>query len=109
MDNTIEQLDQMPQRWCCTPPRAACGGIFRNKEAMQATELANSKNWRNLWLETYFMLVLLAFKSVNLMHWTIRIKWENCIESTKAMDFLVTHIIYRKDNSCGGRHVSKSS
>nr|ABN05721.1 hypothetical protein MtrDRAFT_AC148396g31v2 [Medicago truncatula] len=32
MDNTIEQLDQMPQRWCCTPPRAACGGIFRNKE-----------------------------------------------------------------------------
>lgn len=84
---------------------AACVGIFRNKEAerlgcfpqnlgqgsslfselsgaMQAIEIAHRKSWLNLWLENDPMLVPLAFKSVSLVPWRIRNRWDNCLALT---------------------------
>jgi hypothetical protein len=56
---------------------ASCGGIFRNSSAFQAElcgvmtaiEIAASKDWNNLWLETDSSLVVLAFKNGNLVPW----------------------------------------
>lgn len=80
----------------------ACGGLFRNQEAlcigcfaqnlgpgsslfaelsgaMQAIEIAHNKGWLHLWLETDSMLVLQAFKSVSIVPWRIRNRWDNCM------------------------------
>ncbi|GAU16869.1 hypothetical protein TSUD_368180 [Trifolium subterraneum] len=75
-----------------TTSSSACGEIFRNSNgeflcgfaeniglssaliaelygAMNAIEIAASKNWRNLWLETDSTLVVMTFKSPQLVPW----------------------------------------
>jgi len=111
-----------------TPSTVACGGIYRNNEvvcigcfaqnlgfdssliaelsgAMQAIEIAYRKNWRNLWLETDSMLVVLAFKSITTVPWSLKSRSKNCINLTRNMNFVVSHI-YRKGNSCADRLVN---
>ena len=110
---------------CGIPSKATCGGIFRNNEAefigcfaqnlglgsslfaelsgaMQAIEIAHSKGWFNFWLETDSKLVLLAFKSISLVPWRIRTRWDNCLSLSRQMNFLVTHI-FREGNCCADR------
>ena len=104
------------------PMKAACGGIFRDNNAsfkggfaqntetgssysaellvaILAIEIAYSKNWHNLWLETDSQLVLLAFRSKTLIPCELRNRWINCLELVKQMNFFVSHI-YREGNSC---------
>jgi hypothetical protein len=71
------------------PGLSSCGGIFRNNDAdfllgfaeplgfassylaelqgaLRAIEVAHQMNWKNLWIETDSVLVVLAFKNLNL-------------------------------------------
>jgi len=100
----------------------SCGGIYRNANAyflgafainlrvtsalnweliaaMLAIEIANLKNWRNLWLETDSMLVYLAFKSSKIVPWSLRNRWDNCLFLLSSFNFSVTHI-YMEGNQC---------
>ncbi|GAU37904.1 hypothetical protein TSUD_163410 [Trifolium subterraneum] len=85
------------------PGIAACGGVFRNSDAnfifcfaeplgfassyqaelcaaMTAIEIAHTRNWHNLWLETDSTLVVLAFKNSNTkVAWNLRNRWHNAI------------------------------
>ena len=104
------------------PLKSSCGGIFRNAAgvcigsfsqnlntnsfyieellaAILAIEIAYSKGWQNLWLETDSQLVLLAFQKRSHVSWEIRNRWINCLELIKGMNFFVSHI-YREGNSC---------
>lgn len=104
------------------PSKAACGGIFRSSEgftrgcfaqnlstdsafvaeilgAILAIEIAQSKNWNHVWLETDSKLLTLAFKNHKMIPWNLRNRWINCIEATKQMNFMVSHI-YREGNVC---------
>ena len=67
--------------------------------AMNAIEIAYNKGWTNLWLETDSTLVMLAFKSSSFVPWNIRNRWKNCIDLTKQMNFIVSHI-FREGNCC---------
>ncbi|GAU36890.1 hypothetical protein TSUD_220590 [Trifolium subterraneum] len=105
-----------------TPSSSACGGVFRNSSvdflcgfannigktsafiaelwgAMTAIDIAASKNWSNLWLETDSNLVVMAFKSPVLVPWTLSNRWHNCICLTKSMNFMVSHV-FREGNFC---------
>jgi len=68
---------------------------------MQAIEIVHRNGWHNICLESDSMLVL-AFKSVFLVPWTISNRWDNCLALTRQMNFLVTHI-FREDNCCTDR------
>jgi len=104
------------------PLKAACGGIFRSSEgfsrgcfaqnlstdstfiaeifgAILAIEIAQSKNWKNIWLETDSLLLVLAFKNPLSIPWALRNRWLNCMEITKTMNFMVSHI-HREGNTC---------
>jgi ribonuclease HI len=104
------------------PSKAACGGIFRSSEgftrgcfaqnlstesafiaeifgAILAIEIAHHNNWNQLWLETDSMLLRLAFKNSLMIPWSLRNRWVNCMEVTKSMNFMVSHI-YREGNGC---------
>ena len=104
------------------PAQSACKGIFRDSEGtylggfaqnlntnssfnvelladITAIEVACSKGWLNLWLETDSQLVMLAFRNKSIVAWELRNKWCNCIELITNMNFVVSHI-YREGNSC---------
>lgn len=66
---------------------------------MVAIEIADVKNWINLWLETNSMLVFLAFKSSKIVPWSLRNRWDNCLFLLSRFNFKVSHI-YREDNHC---------
>ncbi|GAU47667.1 hypothetical protein TSUD_380210 [Trifolium subterraneum] len=110
------------------PAMAACGGIFRNSRsdhlgsfafnigegnaflaeltgAMLAIEIAASKNWIHLWLESDSRLVVLAFSKPSLVPWRIRNRWMNALFLTKSMKFMATHI-YREGNHCADKLVN---
>jgi hypothetical protein len=94
-----------------TSSTSSCGGIFRNHNAnllccfaenigrksafkaelcgaMRAIELANYRNWKNLWLESDSTLVVLAFKSIDLVPWELSNRWKNCLKITSGMNFV---------------------
>lgn len=101
------------------PSRAAASGIFKNSDGvclaqflgpvsaliaelstvMAATELAASNGFHNVWLESDSQLVILAFKSNFVVPWSLRNKWENCLQLTHRMGFRAIHI-YREGNVC---------
>jgi hypothetical protein len=56
--------------------------------------LLASKIWNNLWLETDFAFIVLAFK----LPWCLSNWWFNCICLTRSMNFIVFHI-FRERNS----------
>ena len=108
-----------------TPSEAACGGLFRNQEAlyigcfahnlgtgtslfvelsgaMQAIEIAHNKALSQLWLETNSMLVIQAFNSISIVPWRVRNRWDNCMLLAGNMNLLVTHI-FRERNCCADK------
>lgn len=99
--------------------QSSCGGIFKDSNsdfllcfgentglgnalhaeifgAIRAIELADSHNWKNLWLEVDSQFVL---KNHSLVPWKLRNRWMNCIMLTSKMNFLARHI-YREGNQC---------
>jgi hypothetical protein len=56
--------------------------------AMRAIELANYRNWKNLWLESDSSLVVLAFKSIDLVPWELSNRLKNCLKITSGMNFV---------------------
>ena len=66
---------------------------------MVAIEIVHKKDWHYFWLETYSMLVSLAFKSSKVMPWHLQNRWNNYIHLTTFMNLFVTHI-YREGNKC---------
>ncbi|CAJ2636606.1 unnamed protein product [Trifolium pratense] len=101
---------------------SSCGGIFRNHNAdflccfaentglksafmaeicgaMRAIELANCRNWKNLWLESDSTLVVMTFNSSVLVPWELSNRWRNCLRITRSMNFVVSHV-YREGNQC---------
>jgi len=104
------------------PLEASAGGIFRNAEgiyigcfsqflgpknalyaelvaAMTAIEIAHLKGYHNVWLESDSQLVILAFKSIYVIPWSLRNRWYNCIVRLRDMRFVVSHN-YREGNAC---------
>lgn len=68
--------------------------------AMAAIEIAFSKGWFNLWLETDAKLVVQAFQDENVIPWYLKTRWKNCIILSSKMRFIVSHV-FRERNSCG--------
>lgn len=87
---------------------SSCGGIFRDNDAIfftgfaenlgagssyhaelstviKAIEVAVSRGWLNLWIETDSTLVVMAFNNVALIPCSLRNKWRNCMLSLKQM------------------------
>jgi hypothetical protein len=64
---------------------------------MRAIEIANYNNWQNLWIETDSSLLVRAFKSSSIIHWSLIKKWLNCQNLISSMQFIVTHI-FREGN-----------
>jgi len=102
------------------PGTSACGGIFRDHNAdflycffeplgnsnsyyaelcafMRAIEIANLKNWNNIWIETDSFLVALASKSSKRIPWSLRNRWNNVMAVVKDLNCMATHI-YREGN-----------
>ncbi|CAJ2671835.1 unnamed protein product [Trifolium pratense] len=108
-----------------TPTASACGGIFRNSNAeflcafasktdmasafsaelcgfMTAIEIADARGRRNMWIESDSMLVVNAYKSSNLVPWSLSNRWFNCIKLAGHMNIIVSHI-FREGNHCADR------
>jgi len=66
---------------------------------MTAIELAASKGYWNVWLESDSQLVLQAFKSNMIIPWSLRNRWYNYLVITHNMRFFASHI-YREGNVC---------
>ncbi|CAJ2663409.1 unnamed protein product [Trifolium pratense] len=111
-----------------TPTTSTCGGIFRNSNAeflcvfasktdmasafsaelcgfMTAIEIADARGWRNMWIESDSMLVVNAYKSSNLVPWSLSNRWFNCIKLAGHMNIIVSHI-FREGNHCADRLVN---
>jgi hypothetical protein len=69
---------------------------------MIAIETAVNKGWSNLWLESDYMLVFLAFSSARIVPWPLRNRWDNCLLLISNMNFYVSHI-YREGNHCANK------
>ncbi|PNY07582.1 ribonuclease H, partial [Trifolium pratense] len=108
-----------------TPSASACGGIFRNSNAeflcafasktdmasafsaelcgfMTAIEIADARGWRNMLIESDSMLVVNAYKSSNLVSWSLSNRWFNCLKLAGHMNIIVSHI-FREGNHCADR------
>lgn len=106
-----------------SPGQSSCGGLFRDSSgdcigcfaenlgvqtdfyaelmaAINAIEIANSKNWQSLWLKVGADGYSLYFLSAST--WQIRNRWLNCMIKIWSMNFMVTHI-YREGNSCADK------
>lgn len=104
-----------------SPGFAACGGIFRDSSgaamgcfavnlgidhslhtelngAMYAIELAFDKGWHSLWLECDSMLVIQAFKSINIVLWRLRNRWKDHLYLISRMRFISSDI-FRECNT----------
>jgi len=46
----------------------------------------------NVWLQFNSQLIILAFKSISVVPWGLRNRWENCLGITHSMRFCATHI-----------------
>ncbi|PNY01473.1 ribonuclease H [Trifolium pratense] len=66
--------------------------------ARSAIEIAYSKNWLNIWLETDSSLVVSAFKNpTKSVACSLRNRWNNVLFMITQMNCIVTHI-YREGN-----------
>lgn len=104
------------------PRNASTGDIFRDKEglcigcvaqnlgnvnayhgelmaAIIAMEIAQSRNFNHLWLETDSQLVYLALKSSSSIPWCVRNRWHNCLSYIRSINFTFSHV-YREGNAC---------
>jgi len=104
------------------PNRASAGCIFRNHEGiclgcfarflgegnalfaelstiMVAIEIADSKNYLNVWLECDSQVAIQAFISHLIVPWSLRNRRWNCKSIVQKMNFLVSQI-FREGNVC---------
>lgn len=107
------------------PGPSACGGIFRgfnaaalgcfschlgvstslNAElsaAMHTIEIASSRGWVNLWIETDSAFVVRAFNYLDTIPWRLQTRWKNCMETATSFNLQVTHI-FGEGNSCADK------
>ncbi|GAU31973.1 hypothetical protein TSUD_359180 [Trifolium subterraneum] len=105
---------------------AACGGLFRDYLAnfrggyaqkisnlsvlhaeimalIIAMELAHSKNWYHIWLESDSMNALRAFEDINVVPWNLRNRWSNCLHLGPTLKW--SHI-FREGNACADKLAS---
>jgi ribonuclease HI len=64
---------------------------------MTAVEIAAARGWNNLWIETDSELVVMAYKEVKSVPWSLSNRWYNFLSRTSIMHFIVSHI-YREGN-----------
>ncbi|CAJ2645702.1 unnamed protein product [Trifolium pratense] len=69
---------------------------------MTAIEIADARGWRNMWIESDSMLVVNAYKSSNIVPWSLSNRWFNCIKLAGHMNIIVSHI-FREGNHCADR------
>jgi ribonuclease HI len=69
---------------------------------MCAIEAAFDRGWHSLWVECDSKLAVLAFKSPNMVPWSLRNRWENCLFKTLSMNFMITHV-FREGNHCADK------
>jgi ribonuclease HI len=105
-----------------SPGPSACGGLFRDNNGnhlgsfadflgdsiaflaelsgiMRAIELAFDRGWHSLWIECDSKLATMAFNNYHMVPCHIRNRWDNCLDKTLSMNFLITHV-YREGNHC---------
>jgi ribonuclease HI len=105
-----------------SPGPSACGGLFRDNNGnhlgsfadflgdsiaflaelsgiMRAIELAFDRGWHSLWIECDSKLATMAFNYYHMVPCHIRNRWDNCLDKTLSMNFLITHV-YREGNHC---------
>ncbi|GAU27560.1 hypothetical protein TSUD_29920 [Trifolium subterraneum] len=66
---------------------------------IRAIEIADSKNWNNLWLEIHSSLLVLVLKSSALVPWSLSNRGMNCVRLARNRNFLASHV-YREGNQC---------
>jgi hypothetical protein len=66
---------------------------------MCAIEAVFDRGWHSLWVECDSKLTVLAFKSPNMVHWSLRNRRENCLFKTLSMNFMTNHV-FREGNHC---------
>lgn len=96
------------------PGPSACGAVFRGGAfrgcfavslghhsafyaelyaIISAIEIAHSKGWHSLWIESDSLAAVLCLHSVKFQPpWDIRMKWLNCISILQGMQFRCSHI-----------------
>ncbi|KAH1215929.1 hypothetical protein GmHk_13G036971 [Glycine max] len=79
------------------PGRAGCGGIFRSHEA---NFVGGLYGWTKLWIECDSKLVVEAYKNANMVPWSIRNRWKNCLLLSKSVLFYWLHLLWEK-HLCG--------
>lgn len=67
--------------------------------AIIALEIAQSKNFTHLCLETDSQFVYLALQSSSTIPWSIRNRWHNCMSYIRSITFTFSHV-YREGNAC---------
>jgi hypothetical protein len=65
-----------------------------------AMELANSKGWKYLWLESDSLTALRAFENIDLVPWDLCNCWSNCLSLGLHLQW--SHI-YREGNACADK------
>lgn len=53
-------------------------------------------------MESDSQLIILALGNSDLVPWTLKNRWLNCVELTKGMRFTFSHI-YREGNACADK------
>lgn len=67
--------------------------------AIMAMEVAIDKNLDNIWTETNSFIVARALYNTNLVPWSIKSRWLNCLHRMRNFGLRITHI-YREGNIC---------
>ena len=67
--------------------------------AILAMEVALSKGFNYLRLETNSQLVYLALKSSYNVPWSLRNRWHNCLAFVRSIHFTFSHV-YMEGNAC---------
>lgn len=72
--------------------------IAELKAAMFAIDLAYSRSWEMIWLESDCMFVVMVLRERNwLIPWTLRMSWRRCLTQLRSMDFFgLSHIQRRQ-------------
>ncbi|KAK2432986.1 hypothetical protein QL285_018299 [Trifolium repens] len=66
-------------------------------------EIADKKGWKYLWIESDSKSALLAFENHNIVPWTLRNRWANCLQLGLLLRW--SHI-FREGNASAGKLAS---
>jgi len=93
---------------CCFAENLGGGTVYHVELStiMRAVGIAFQRRWKNLWIETDYALVVMAFNNLSMIPCFLRNRWLNCTNLLCGMNFVVTHI-YREGNRCADMLASK--